>query len=65
MYIGAYIVFEFVGGLVVWALNGLKNDYKNYQTGPKDTYGKRVRNRIIGAVALILIFNLLLYMLKR
>jgi hypothetical protein len=60
-----YIVFEVVGGIVVWVFNGCKQDYKQYQTGPGDTYGKRVKRRIYGLIALTILFNSLLFIIKK
>ena len=60
-----YIVFEVVGGIVKRGLKGFKGDYKDFQTGPEDKYGKRVNHRVHGAVFLILIFNILIYLINK
>ena len=60
-----YVIYEFIGGVFFWGLHGFKGDYKNYQTGTTDSYGKRVRNRCIGILILLLIFNIPIYFLTK
>lgn len=60
-----YIVFEVVGGIVKWGLKGFKGNYKDFQTGPEDRYGKRVSHRVYGAIFLILVFNILIFLIEK
>lgn len=60
----AYVVFEIVGGYILWILNSCRGSSKDFQTAPGDPYKKRFKNRVYGGVFLIIVFYIIYYIVK-